>query len=55
MKEYSNLITFRLHDGYSLSLLDKVSYLEVQVRRPEADINVPIHNGVYYTTTWCML
>ena len=44
---FSNLITFRLHDGYSLSLLDKVSYLEVQVRRPEADINAPIHNGVY--------
>ena len=44
---FSNLITFRLHDGYSLSLLDKVSYLEVQVRHPEADINVPVHNGVY--------
>ena len=44
---FSNLITFRLHDGYSLSLLDKVSYLEVQIRHPETDISVPVHNGVY--------
>ena len=44
---FSNLITFRLHDGYSLSLLDKVSYLEVQIRHPEADVSVPVHNGVY--------
>ena len=44
---FSNLITFRLRDGYSLSLLDKVSYLEVQIRHPEADISVPVHNGVY--------
>ena len=44
---FSNLITFRLHEGYSLSLLDKVSYLEVQIRHPEADISVPVHNRVY--------
>ena len=44
---FSNLITFRLHEGYSLSLLDKVSYLEIQVRHPERDFCVSIHNGVY--------
>ena len=44
---FSNLISFRLHDGYSLSLLDKVSYLEVQIRHVEKDISVPVHNGVY--------
>ena len=44
---FSNLITFRLHEGYSLSLLDKVSYLEVQIRHPERDFCVSIHNGVY--------
>ena len=44
---YSNLISFRLHEGYSLSLLDKVSYLEVQIRHAERDFSTPIHNGVY--------
>ena len=44
---FSNLITFGLHEGYSLSLLDKVSYLEVQIRHPERDFCVSIHNGVY--------
>ena len=29
---YSNLITFRLQSAYSLSLIDKLSYLEVQIR-----------------------
>ena len=44
---YSNLISFRLHEGYSLSLLDKVSYLEVQIRHTEKDFSTPVHNGVY--------
>ena len=33
---YSNLITFRLQNAYSLSLIDKLSYLEVQVRHQES-------------------
>ena len=44
---FSDLITFRLHEGYSLSLLDKVSYLEVQIRHPEGEFSVPVHNRVY--------
>ena len=44
---FSNLITFQLHEGYSLLLLDKVSYLEVQIRHPERDFCVSIHNRVY--------
>ena len=42
---YSNLITFRFQDGYSLSLLDKLSYLEVQIRHQEIDYyhQLPIH------------
>ena len=32
---YSNLITFRLQNAYSLSLIDKLSYLEVQIRHQE--------------------
>ena len=34
---YSNLITFRLQDAYSLSLMDKLSYLEVQIRHQESN------------------
>ena len=43
---YSNLITFRLQSGYSLSLLDKLSYLEVQIRHHEKDYyhQFPIHS-----------
>ena len=44
---FSNLISFRLHEGYSLLLLDKVSYLEVQIRHGESDFSIPVHNGVY--------
>ena len=46
---FSNLITFRLHEvqRYSLSLLDKVSYLEVQIRHPEGEFSVPVHNRVF--------
>ena len=44
---YSNLFSFRIEDGYSLSLLDMVSYLEVQIRHAEGDFGTPVHNGVY--------
>ena len=42
---YSNLITFRLQSAYTLSLLDKLSYLEVQIRHQENDYHCqfPIH------------
>ena len=42
---YSNLITFRLQSAYSLSLIDKLSYLEIQVRHQESDYyyQFPIH------------
>ena len=42
---YSNLITFRLQDAYSLSLMDKLSYLEVQIRHHESNNyhQFPIH------------
>ena len=52
---FSNLITFSLPNGYSLSLLDRVSYLEVQIRHPEEDfesglseeaLHYSIHNKV---------
>ena len=33
---YSNLITFRLQNAYSLSLIDKLSYLEVQIRHQKS-------------------
>ena len=46
---YSNLITFRLQRAYCLSLIDKLSYLEVQIRHHENDyyFNVPIHSTVF--------
>ena len=42
---YSNLITFRLQSAYSLSLMDKLSYLEVQIRHQENNYyhKFPIH------------
>ena len=42
---FSNLITFRLIGAYSLSLMDKLSYLEVQVRHLHKDYyhQHPIH------------
>ena len=45
---YSNLITFRLWNGYSLSLLDKLSYLEVQIRHQKINYyhHFPIHMKV---------
>ena len=30
-----------------MSLLDQVSYLEVQIRHAERDFSTPVHNGVY--------
>ena len=45
---YSNLITLRLQNAYSLSLIDKLSYLEVQIRHQESDYyrQFPIHTFV---------
>ena len=45
---YSNLITFQFQNAYSLSLMDKLSYLEVQIRHPESDYycQFPIHTKV---------
>ena len=42
---YSNLITLQLQSAYSLSLMDKLSYLEVQIRHKESDYyyQTPIH------------
>ena len=42
---FSNLITFQLQSSYSLSLIDKLSYLEVQIRHQESDYyhRFPIH------------
>ena len=42
---YSNLITFQFQNAYSLSLMDKLSYLEVQIRHQESDYyhQFPIH------------
>ena len=42
---YSNLITFRLQSAYSLSLIDKLSYLEIQIRHQDSDYyyQFPIH------------
>ena len=46
---YSNLITFRLENSYFLSLIDKLSYLEVQIRCEENDYfhSFPIHREVF--------
>ena len=42
---YSNLITFQFQSAYSLSLMDKLSYLEVQIRHEESDYyhRFPVH------------
>ena len=44
---FNNFFTFILPNAYSMSLLDKLSYLEVQIRHPEKSFSVPIHAGVY--------
>jgi len=43
---FSNLITYRLPNAFSVSLFDKISYLEVQVRHPERNFD-SIHFSVY--------
>ena len=52
---FSNLITFSLPDGYSLSLFDKVSYLEVQMRHIDNTsptlIHVKAYNYLVYALT----
>ena len=44
---FSNLFTFSLPNAYSMSLLDKLSYLEVQIRHPERAFDNPVHCRVY--------
>ena len=44
---FSNLFSFSLPNAYSMSLLDKLSYLEVQIRHPEKAFNDPVHAKVY--------
>ena len=44
---FSNLFTFSLPNAYSMSLIDKLSYLEVQIRNPRKDIDISIHAKVY--------
>ena len=45
---FSNLITFILPNAYSLSLLDRVAYLELQIRCLEKSASpVPVHVEVY--------
>ncbi|XP_065907234.1 uncharacterized protein [Dysidea avara] len=46
---YSNLITFRMPHAYLLSLLDKLSFLEVQIRHEEKHYHekCPIHLSVH--------
>ena len=45
---YSNLMTFRLENAYSLSLIDKLSYLQVEIRHQENDYyhKSPVHSIV---------
>ena len=45
---FSNLITFRLPHAYLLSLLDKLSFLEVQIRHEEKNYHkkCPVHLSV---------
>ena len=44
---FNNLFTFSLPNAYSMSLLDKLSYLEVQIRHPKKAFDGPIHSKVY--------
>ena len=45
---FSNVITFVLPNAYSLSILDKVLYLELQIRNlDEATSAIPVHVEVY--------
>jgi len=51
---FSNLITFSLPDGYSLSLFDKVSYLEVQIRHTDGCCQNHIHVKAYYYLVYAL-
>ena len=44
---FSNLFTFSLPNAYSMSLVDKLSYLEVQIRHPKKAFDDPVHPRVY--------
>ena len=44
---FSNLFTFSLPNAYSMSLIDKLSYLEVQIRHPRKAIDIPVHVEVH--------
>ena len=44
---FSNLFAFSLPNAYTISLLDKLSYLEVQIRHPEKAFDIPVHAQVY--------
>ena len=44
---FNNLITFRLPDAYSLSLFDNVSYLELQIRHKEKNVQNSAHHDAY--------
>ena len=48
LHSYSNLITFRLPSAYFLSLMDRLSYLEVQIRHKETNYyqQYPVHLAV---------
>ena len=45
---YSNLMTFRLANAYSLSLIDKLSYLQVEIRHQESNYyhKYPVHIAI---------
>ena len=44
---FSNLFTYSLPNAYSMSLLDKLSYLEVQIRHPRKGFDHPVHSTVF--------
>ena len=44
---FNNLITFRLPDAYSLLLFDNVSYLELQIRHKEKNVQNSAHHDAY--------
>ena len=43
---FQNLITFNLPNAYSLSLFDKLSCLEIQVRHNNKYFNTPVHHKI---------
>ena len=44
---FSNLFSFSLPNAYSMSLLDKLSYLEIQIRHPKEAFGIPVYSEVY--------